>query len=166
MNIIFGIIIDTFAELRDAQNTRDEDPKNVCFISGYERDVFEKQGKSFDKHITHEHNPVNYINFLIYIKSKPEDEYDGIEAYVSDQLANKKTLWAPIENTMFLVVDKDEIDIDTKMDTLQEKVDEETATIKENLTTINEQIDTLANEVKKITDPDAVEPQSPGTGRK
>lgn len=25
LNIIFGIIIDTFAELRDAQNTRDED---------------------------------------------------------------------------------------------------------------------------------------------
>merc|ERR1711976_784322 len=113
LNIIFGIIIDTFAELRDSQNTRDDDLKNVCFISGYERDVFEKQGKSFDKHITHEHNPVNYINFLIYIKSKPEDEYDGIESYVSDQLKSKKTLWAPIENTMFLVVDKDEIDIDT-----------------------------------------------------
>jgi len=157
MNIIFGIIIDTFAELRDAQNTRDEDLKNVCFICGYERDVFEKQGKSFDKHVTHEHNPVNYINYLIYIKSKPEDEYDGIESYVSDQFNNKKTLWAPIECTEFIVVDKDEIDIDTKMDTLQERVDEETANIKDSLTGVNEKIDTLANEVKKVTDPDAVE---------
>ena len=60
MNIIFGIIIDTFAELRDAQNTRDEDLKNVCFISGYERDVFEKQGKLIS---------MTYISLVIDIKS-------------------------------------------------------------------------------------------------
>ena len=156
MNIIFGIIIDTFAELRDAQNTRDEDLKNVCFICGYERDVFEKQGKSFDKHVTHEHNPVNYINYLIYIRCKAEDEYDGIESYVSEQFNNKKTLWAPIENTQFIAVDKDEIDIDTKMDTLQERVDEETTNIKDGLTNVNDKIDSLVSEVKKVTDPEEV----------
>ena len=43
------------------------------------------------------------------------------------------------------------------MDTLQERVDEETANIKDSLTGVNEKIDTLANEVKKVTDPDAVE---------
>jgi hypothetical protein len=102
MNIIFGIIIDTFAELRDAQNTRDEDFKNVCFICGYERDVFEKQGRSFDTHVTHPHNPTNYINFLIYLRDKPSDEYDGIESFVWDQYTDKKTHWVPIESTMLI----------------------------------------------------------------
>lgn len=124
MNIIFGIIIDTFAQLRDDQNTRDEDTRNVCFICGYERDVFEKQSKSFDKHVAHEHNPTNYINFLIHVQSKPDDLYDGIEAYVAEQLKKKKTQWAPIEKTEFITIDKDEIDLDTKVDTLQERMDE------------------------------------------
>ena len=42
MNIVFGIIIDTFAELRDAKKSKgffyiitylDEDQTNICFIS-------------------------------------------------------------------------------------------------------------------------------------
>lgn len=150
MNIIFGIIIDTFSELRDAENTRTDDTKNVCFISGYERDVFEKMGKSFDKHISHFHNPLNYINFLIYIRSKPEDLYDGIEAYVADQYANKKTTWAPIENTMYLKVDKDEIDFDTKADNLQEKLNEETSIMKEGVDTMNSKLEELEVDIRKM----------------
>ena len=34
LNIIFGIIIDTFADLRDKRNTMEVDMKNVCFICG------------------------------------------------------------------------------------------------------------------------------------
>ena len=37
LNIIFGIIIDTFADLRDKRNTMEEDMKNVCYICGIER---------------------------------------------------------------------------------------------------------------------------------
>lgn len=152
MNIIFGIIIDTFSELRGAQNERDEDILNVCFICGYERDVFEKQGKSFDKHVTHEHSPVNYINYLIYLRSKPEDLYDGIEAYVSTQYNNKKTQWAPIENTQFLLVDKDEIDLDTKADMLQEKIDEDSVIINEGVATMNDKLVELEVDLKKMVE--------------
>lgn len=133
MNIIFGIIIDTFAELRDAQNCRDEDLKNVCFICGYERDVFEKKGMSFDKHVSGLHNPTNYINFLIHLRCKPEDEFDGVESYVFDQYHRRKTNWAPIENTTLISADKDEIDLDTKLDTLKESVDEQSLNTKETI---------------------------------
>ena len=37
MNIIFGIIIDTFAELRDKKNLLDDDMNNVCFICNLHR---------------------------------------------------------------------------------------------------------------------------------
>jgi len=150
MNIIFGIIIDTFAELRDAQNTRDEDRKNVCFICGYERDVFEKQSKSFDKHITHEHSATNYINFLIHIRGKPADTYDGIEAHVFDQLTKKKTQWAPIEKTEFIEVDSDEIDVDTKVDTLQETLAEDSEVINTTVVEINEKMEGLMKEFNEM----------------
>lgn len=34
LNLIAGIIIDTFSELRDELNTREKDSKTVCFICG------------------------------------------------------------------------------------------------------------------------------------
>jgi len=36
-NIIFGIIIDTFAGLRDEKATMEDDMRNVCFICGQDR---------------------------------------------------------------------------------------------------------------------------------
>ena len=41
MNIIFGIIIDTFAALRDEKNMKDNDEHNKCFICGIDRGMFE-----------------------------------------------------------------------------------------------------------------------------
>ena len=37
LNIIFGIIVDTFAELREKKNKMDEDKKTICFICGEDR---------------------------------------------------------------------------------------------------------------------------------
>jgi hypothetical protein len=37
LNIIFGIIIDTFAELRDKKHSMEEDMKNICFICNINR---------------------------------------------------------------------------------------------------------------------------------
>lgn len=117
LNIIFGIIIDTFAELRDAQNTRDEDLLNTCFVCGHSRDVFEKEGISFDKHIKFQHNPNQYVYFLIYLRTKPKDEFDGTEEYVYTQYMKKKTNWVPIGNTKFINVDEDD-DCEAKIDNL------------------------------------------------
>jgi hypothetical protein len=36
-NIIFGIIIDTFAGLRDEAAAMDEDMRNICYICGIDR---------------------------------------------------------------------------------------------------------------------------------
>jgi hypothetical protein len=37
LNIIFGVIIDSFAQLRGLKSERDDDIKNVCFICDIER---------------------------------------------------------------------------------------------------------------------------------
>jgi len=105
LNIIFGIIIDTFAELRDGQNTREDDLTNVCFVCGNDRETFEKVGSSFDKHCKFEHNPVNYINFFVYLRAKKKDEFDGNEEFLYNQYLKRKTNWAPIGNSRFIKVD-------------------------------------------------------------
>jgi len=50
LNIVFGIVIDTFGELYEINNTLKSDIENTCFICGLSRDSLEKQGISFDQH--------------------------------------------------------------------------------------------------------------------
>ncbi|OQS02173.1 Inositol 1,4,5trisphosphate receptor type 2 [Thraustotheca clavata] len=62
LNIIFGITIDTFGELRTEANEKEGLMKNQCFICGHSRETFDnhylEQGISdgFFKHIKEEHN--------------------------------------------------------------------------------------------------------------
>lgn len=42
LNIIFGIIVNSFAELRDAKARGDEDMHNYCYICQIQKMVFEK----------------------------------------------------------------------------------------------------------------------------
>ena len=44
LNLFFGIIIDTFGELRGAENERLADENSVCFICGIDRSTFDRNG--------------------------------------------------------------------------------------------------------------------------
>ena len=79
LNIIFGIIIDTFAELREKNNQFEFDSKNVCFVCNLEKYKFEKVGIRFKKHTSLEHNIWDYVNFLIFMKNKTLKDCNGIE---------------------------------------------------------------------------------------
>lgn len=102
LNIIFGIIVDTFAELRDQKNKKDFDIKNNCFICNKERSLFEKVGISFNKHAKKEHNPWNYLFFVIHLQLKDPNDYNGTESYVANKLKTKDISWFPIERSLSL----------------------------------------------------------------
>ncbi len=63
-NIVSGIMIDTFAELRDWRNEVERDKKTYCFICGIDKATLEKQNNTFDNHTRKEHFLWNYIFFL------------------------------------------------------------------------------------------------------
>jgi hypothetical protein len=89
LNIIFGIIIDTFGQLREEASEKTDFLASYCFICGISKDVFESglskmnnvKGSSFASHIRMEHNMWDYIFFLIYLKVKDVTEFTGIERY-------------------------------------------------------------------------------------
>lgn len=56
LNIVFGIIIDSFAQLRTEKQDRDDDIKYKCFICGIHRSTFDKEGEGFETHIKKDHN--------------------------------------------------------------------------------------------------------------
>eukprot|EP00039_Didymoeca_costata_P001936 m.56376 g.56376 ORF g.56376 m.56376 type:complete len:2661 (+) comp11036_c1_seq1:86-8068(+) len=86
MNVVFGIIVDTFSELRDEKYAVEEAMKSECFICSIKAYEFEKNGTGFDNHIRKEHNIWNYIYFLLHLDEKDPTDYNSNENYIYQRL--------------------------------------------------------------------------------
>jgi len=97
LNIIFGIVIDTFAQQRDLQKQISDNMENVCFVCGIDRNTFDrKHPHGYVYHIEHEHNIWHYLSFIIHIHSKRPTEQTGPESYVAEMLAHGDLSFFPI----------------------------------------------------------------------
>merc|ERR1711871_92764 len=81
LNIVFGIIIDTFAALRDEKMDKDKDKSDFCFVCGAELAELEKCGIEPDEHLQ-DHDVWKYLQFVVYLKQKDKDEMTGVEYYI------------------------------------------------------------------------------------
>lgn len=88
LNILFGIIIDTFAELRDDKSKKEEDMRTKCLICGIDSYTFDRYGSGFTAHVKLEHNMWQYLYFLHHLRRKEATEYTGQESYVAQCVAN------------------------------------------------------------------------------
>ncbi|XP_035770462.1 inositol 1,4,5-trisphosphate receptor type 3 [Neolamprologus brichardi] len=86
LNLIFGVIIDTFADLRSEKQKKEEILKTTCFICGLERDKFDNKTVSFEEHIKLEHNIWNYLYFIVLVREKNKTDYTGPESYVAHMI--------------------------------------------------------------------------------
>ena len=62
LNVVFGIIIDTFGELRGEKMSKKAHMENTCFICGIDRFTFETKGEGFEKHIRQDHWMLSLIH--------------------------------------------------------------------------------------------------------
>ena len=98
INILFGIVIDTFAQLRDQKECIDVDMRNICYICSIDRNTvsttllklifvqFDKYSDGFDRHITRDHNLWQYVFYIVHLQSKDSSDYTGIESYVVERV--------------------------------------------------------------------------------
>uniref|UniRef100_A0A8C4MAG6 Inositol 1,4,5-trisphosphate receptor n=1 Tax=Equus asinus asinus TaxID=83772 RepID=A0A8C4MAG6_EQUAS len=109
LNLIFGVIIDTFADLRSEKQKKEEILKTTCFICGLERDKFDNKTVSFEEHIKSEHNMWHYLYFLVLVKEKNLDWFPRMRAMSlvsneGDSEQNEiRNLQEKLESTMSLV---------------------------------------------------------------
>uniref|UniRef100_A0A8C2U5H5 Inositol 1,4,5-trisphosphate receptor n=1 Tax=Coturnix japonica TaxID=93934 RepID=A0A8C2U5H5_COTJA len=110
LNLIFGVIIDTFADLRSEKQKKEEILKTTCFICGLERDKFDNKTVSFEEHIKEEHNMWNYLYFIVLVRVKNKTDYTGPESYVAQMIKvrNKNLDWFPRMRAMSLVSNEGE----------------------------------------------------------
>jgi len=96
LNLIFGIIIDAFADMRDSRNKLETDVKERCFICGLNRFEFETKNKSWLDHISREHNAYAYLYFILYVQAKAGNQCNGVEKYVKSMILKENAGFFPV----------------------------------------------------------------------
>ena len=96
LNVIFGIIIDTFAQLRAEKELNLGYKMNECFICGLQRPVLERTtGKNLIFHEKEEHHVWNYLYFLNHLCDTDECNHNGIESIIYDNYIKQENGWFP-----------------------------------------------------------------------
>ena len=102
LQLVYCIIVDTFATLRSDKQQKEEILRNTCFVCGLDRSSFENRAVTFEDHIQTEHNLWHYLYFIVLIKTKSRTELSGPESFVHD---NKDHSWLPRMRAMSLSTD-------------------------------------------------------------
>uniref|UniRef100_A0A8C2TUK1 Inositol 1,4,5-trisphosphate receptor n=1 Tax=Coturnix japonica TaxID=93934 RepID=A0A8C2TUK1_COTJA len=130
LNLIFGVIIDTFADLRSEKQKKEEILKTTCFICGLERDKFDNKTVSFEEHIKAEHNMWHYLYFIVLVKVKDSTEYTGPESYVAQMIVEKNLDWFPRMRAMSLVSNEGDSE-QNEIRNLQERLESTMSLVKQ-----------------------------------
>jgi len=106
LNVVFGIILDTFGALRDEKNEVEEEMRNKCFVCGIGANTFQQKALGFTHHIKHDHKLWNYLYFFIYLELKDKDEFTAAEEYVYEKRQNGDIAYFPIDKAICLLKKK------------------------------------------------------------
>ena len=96
LNMINGIIITPFGEWREKDEEINEDKDNVCFICSLNRTFLQQKLVNFDDHRKYDHSIKAYLEYLIYLKNKPDKDLDAEEGYINNKIKNKNIDCFPI----------------------------------------------------------------------
>ena len=96
INLFFGIIVDTFAALREKTYKIEEDKKNTCFICQITRDRAMNKNINFAKHVKNVHNIWNYVYYIAYLHINNEKNFKSLETQVLNKIEEGDTSWLPI----------------------------------------------------------------------
>jgi inositol 1,4,5-triphosphate receptor type 1 len=121
LNIIFGIIVDTFSELRNLKWTAERDMIDTCFICSRSSYDFEHHGQGFEHHINQEHHIWAYIFFFIHLNDTKQSDYTSLELYVYRLMQQEKFDFFPLNRALSLSA-MDEDSTESKVDDLLRQV--------------------------------------------
>jgi hypothetical protein len=99
LNIVFGVIIDQFASIRDRKQEEKRVRSTRCFVCELEKTEF---GPHYSTHCANEHNMWHYLYLLIYLEEKEPNEYSGAESYIASFSSSMSVAWLPLHRAKFL----------------------------------------------------------------
>lgn len=148
LNIIFGIIIDTFGELRTLNNEIEDDIKNKCFICGIDRSTFERQAQGFVHHTKKEHCLWHYLYFIMELRDKSSTDYTGPEQYVDDMLKAGDHSFIP--NMKAMCLSEREEEKERKARLAEERLQKLTTLMQDNFQTLTTALEDLQSQINAL----------------
>ena len=97
LNVVNGIIVDTFQEQREKTNNRNDSKKNICYICNTQRTYFEKNGINYESHINVTHSLINYFQYMLTILKTDKQELNSLDFNILEQIQNNQTGFFPPE---------------------------------------------------------------------
>jgi hypothetical protein len=111
LNIVFGIIIDTFGEMRADRDERFKNTTENCFICSIDKEVFDRESampEGFRRHVKEDHRMWNYLFFIIHLWEQDKDDDDGLEWHIRRCVEQGDLSWFPIKKAMCLKFEESE----------------------------------------------------------
>ena len=127
LSIIFGMIIDTFGEIRDENIKMRNNRRNICSVCGLERAEIEKYA-DFEQHRAIEHSKWTYVFYVAYLLDKQKNDKNSmteIENYVMNMYRTKNDDWIPVGRSLTLerAHKKEKVNKESEIDVLTKKID-------------------------------------------
>jgi hypothetical protein len=98
LKIVYGMILDSFGELRQEHYLIEKDMANNCFICNVEKDECEKNNISFQEHCNEVHNVWDYAFYMITLRMADPSSLNSINARNRKKIMEKGVDWLPDAN--------------------------------------------------------------------
>ena len=95
LKIVFGIILDSFRELRQMKSNILNDWKFKCFICNIEKDECEKRNQDFHEHRKKLHNLWDYTNYMIWLRMTDFQDLNGVNTMCKQMILDRQMKWIP-----------------------------------------------------------------------
>ena len=94
IDMVFGIIIKSFDEIRHRNQKYQSDKINYCFICHSNKQLLEKNRMNFNEHIM-THNIWNYVEYMIKLELEDIHDLKATNQYIRAKLERKDISWMP-----------------------------------------------------------------------
>ncbi len=95
LSIVFGIIIGSFAQLREETRKIEHDKKGICYICGAKKEDLEKNCVNYIHHTSTDHDIWTYAEYIIGLKFMDPQELNAINSFVIEKIEKKFISWFP-----------------------------------------------------------------------
>lgn len=102
LNMINGIIVNAFVDIRKKDEEYEYESKEKCFICSLTKNDFQIKNISFKNHILNEHQVKSYVHYLIYLKFTQDADLDEDNLYIKNAINEKNFSVFPFQSTSYI----------------------------------------------------------------
>lgn len=143
LNAVFGIIIDSFGELRAVRKEIKKKNEDECFICGIDRFRLDTKGGGFSRHIHEHHNMWNYLRMIVMLREKDATDQNGWETWVWSRIMEEDTVFLPQDALSLKALTEQELAKEQSAAAQSAKTASVVADVAASLVVLREQLDTL-----------------------